>query len=59
MVSSQPARSTNLSAAAPEDTAATGGFIASLVQKLLSNGGACLWINYARRIYPPALKLFG
>lgn len=43
----------------PEDTAATGGFIAGLVQKLLSGGGACLWISYTRRIYPPALKLFG
>ncbi|RKR84636.1 protein ImuA [Mucilaginibacter gracilis] len=43
----------------PEDTAASGGFIAGLVQKLLGNGGACLWISYTRRIYPPALKLFG
>ncbi|MBS7565514.1 Error-prone repair protein ImuA [Mucilaginibacter sp. Bleaf8] len=43
----------------PEDTAASGGFIAGLVQKLLRNGGACLWISYTRRIYPPALKLFG
>ena len=43
----------------PEDTAASGGFIAGLVQKLLVNGGACLWISYTRRIYPPALKLFG
>jgi len=43
----------------PEDTAASGGFIAGLVQKLLSSGGACLWISYTRRIYPPALKLFG
>ncbi len=43
----------------PEDTAATGGFITGLVQKLLRSGGACLWISYTRRIYPPALKLFG
>lgn len=43
----------------PEDTAASGGFIAGLVQKLLTGGGACLWISYTRRIYPPALKLFG
>jgi protein ImuA len=43
----------------PEDTAASGGFIAGLVQKLLGNGGACLWISFTRRIYPPALKLFG
>lgn len=43
----------------PEDTAATGGFIAGLVNKLLNAGGACLWVSYTRRIYPPALKLFG
>lgn len=43
----------------PEDSAASGGFIAGLVQKLLSSGGACLWVSYTRRIYPPALKLFG
>lgn len=43
----------------PEETSASGGFIAGLVQKLLSNGGVCLWISYSRRIYPPALKLFG
>ncbi|RFZ90070.1 Error-prone repair protein ImuA [Mucilaginibacter conchicola] len=43
----------------PEDTAACGGFISGIVHQLLSNGGACLWISYTRRIYPPALKLFG
>ncbi|HTD99028.1 MAG TPA: hypothetical protein VK668_07055 [Mucilaginibacter sp.] len=43
----------------PEDTAASGGFIAGLVQKIMTSGGACLWISYTRRIYPPALKLFG
>jgi protein ImuA len=43
----------------PEETAASGGFITGLVQKLLGTGGACLWISFTRRIYPPALKLFG
>jgi protein ImuA len=43
----------------PEDTAASGGFIAGLVKKLLDDGGACLWVSYTRRVYPPALKLFG
>lgn len=43
----------------PEDTAACGGMIAGIVQQLLSHGGACLWVSYTRRIYPPALKLFG
>ncbi|HTK19207.1 MAG TPA: hypothetical protein VL442_06840 [Mucilaginibacter sp.] len=43
----------------PEETAATGGFIAGLVKCLLSQGGICLWVSWSRRIYPPALKLFG
>lgn len=43
----------------PEDTAACGGFIAGIVKTLLGHGGACLWISWSRRIYPPALKLFG
>jgi protein ImuA len=43
----------------PEDTAACGAFIAGLVKTLLKQGGACLWISWSRRIYPPALKLFG
>jgi len=43
----------------PEDTAACSGMIAGLVQTLLKDGGACLWISNTRRIYPPALKLFG
>jgi protein ImuA len=43
----------------PEDTAASGGFISGVVKTLLQHGGACLWISWSRRIYPPALKLFG
>jgi len=43
----------------PEDTAACGGFIAGIVKTLLQPGGACLWVSWSRRIYPPALKLFG
>jgi protein ImuA len=43
----------------PEDTAASAAFIAGLVKTLLQHGGACLWISWSRRIYPPALKLFG
>jgi protein ImuA len=44
--------------ARPEDGAATGGFIASLVNTLGSNGSV-LWISAGRRIFPPALKSFG
>jgi protein ImuA len=43
----------------PEDTAACGGFISGIVKNLLQDGGACVWVSWSRRIYPPALKLFG
>ena len=44
---------------APEDTAASGGFIAGLLSSLMQQGGACLWIGIARRVFPPALRAFG
>ena len=43
----------------PEETSAAGGFITGLVGTLLKFGGVCLWISFTRRIYPPALKVFG
>src|SRR3569833_4008586 len=43
----------------PEDTSACGAFIAGIVRTLLRDGGACVWVSFTRRIYPPALKLFG
>jgi protein ImuA len=43
----------------PEQTAATGGFLAGLIEVLLRGGGVCIWASYTRRIYPPALKRFG
>jgi len=43
----------------PEDTAACGGFITGVVRSLISDGGACIWVSWTRRIYPPALKSFG
>lgn len=45
--------------AAPEHTAASGGFIAGLLAALMQRGGACLWISTSRRFFPPALKAFG
>ncbi|RVT97325.1 Error-prone repair protein ImuA [Mucilaginibacter limnophilus] len=45
--------------ATPEDTAACGAFLCGLLSRLLADGGACLWISWSRRIYPPALKRFG
>jgi len=43
----------------PEDTAATGGFIAALLTPLMRSGGACVWISANRTLFPPALKTFG
>ena len=43
----------------PEDTAATGGFICSLLAALMQKNGASIWISASRNIFPPALKAFG
>jgi protein ImuA len=42
-----------------EQAAATQGFLAALLGKLLLQGGACIWIGTARTLYPPALAAFG
>lgn len=44
---------------AGEEGAATNGFIAGLTGKLMRQSGACLWISSERRIFPPALAVFG
>jgi protein ImuA len=44
---------------APEHAAASAGFISGLLNALMQQGGACLWISVARTIFPPALKAFG
>jgi len=46
-------------AEAPEHAAASGGFIAGVLGRLMDKGGACLWISRSRTIFPPALKAFG
>jgi protein ImuA len=43
----------------PENAAASTGFIAGLLQVLMENGGACLYISASRKLFPPALKAFG
>lgn len=43
----------------PENAAATGGFIAGLLQTLMLQDGTCLWISQSRVVFPPALKAFG
>lgn len=42
-----------------ENAAATSGFIAGLLGKLIGQTGPCLWISTKRTLFPPALKLFG
>jgi protein ImuA len=44
---------------AGEEAAATHGFIAALLGKLLRQGGMCLWVGTERTIFPPALNHFG
>ena len=42
-----------------EEISATGGFISGLLSTLMKNGGAALWINSSRNVFPPGLTLFG
>lgn len=44
---------------APENAAATSGFIAGLVGHFMGSNGICLWISNKRTLFAPALKLFG
>ena len=43
----------------PEHAAASIGFISGLLQFLMQEGGACLWIGVSRMVFPPALQAFG
>lgn len=43
----------------PEETSSSGAFICGILHALLQNGGVCVWVSFTRRVYPPALKLFG
>ena len=42
-----------------EDAAASEGFIAGLLAKLMENGSSCLWISRNRKLFPPSLEAFG
>ena len=44
---------------APEDAAATSGFISGILSSLMHQDGACVWVSTKRTIFPPALKAFG
>ncbi|MDQ0965390.1 protein ImuA [Flavobacterium sp. W4I14] len=43
---------------APEDSAATDGFIGGLLAILMKDGAACVWISTARKLFPLSLRLF-
>lgn len=45
--------------ASKEDIAATNGFVAALLGKLMLFQGAAIWISASRTIFPVALKSFG
>ncbi|MCE7064575.1 ImuA family protein [Dyadobacter sp. CY326] len=42
-----------------EESAATTGFMAALLGKVMPARGSCLWISINRLLFPPALKFFG
>lgn len=42
-----------------EDATTTTGFVAGLINSLMINSGAALWISSSRTLFPPALKAFG
>src|SRR5471030_186884 len=41
-----------------EHVAATGGLLAGVVGLLMQQGGACLWISRARKLFPLSLATF-
>jgi protein ImuA len=43
---------------APEQTAATAGFIGGLLAVLMKKGGACLWISTSGKLFPSSLMAF-
>ncbi|HWD88438.1 MAG TPA: hypothetical protein VG367_09955 [Mucilaginibacter sp.] len=43
---------------APEQLAATSGFIGGILASLMKKGGACLWLSVAGKIFPPAMAVF-
>jgi protein ImuA len=44
---------------APEQAAATSGFMTALASHFMKNDGICLWVSRKRTIYPAALSYFG
>lgn len=42
-----------------EETAASTGFIACLIGRLMREKGPCLWVSIGKRLFPPSLRSFG
>ncbi|MCX2574151.1 ImuA family protein [Pedobacter sandarakinus] len=42
-----------------EEAAASEGFIAGILAKLMQHGNCCLWISRNRKLFPPSLETFG
>lgn len=42
----------------PEHSAASNGFIAGLLSRLMAEGDACVWISASRKLFPASLRLF-
>lgn len=42
-----------------EDTAATNGFLSTLLAVLMQNNRPCIWVSPFTQVFPPALKNFG
>ncbi|MFD2872030.1 ImuA family protein [Mucilaginibacter ximonensis] len=42
-----------------EQAAASGGLVTGILSMLMQNGGVCVWIGRARRLFAPALAAFG
>lgn len=42
-----------------EQAAAGGGLVTGILSVLLQSGGICVWIGRARRLFAPAMKVFG
>ena len=43
----------------PEHNAASGGFLAGLINTLMCNGGICIWVSTSRTVFPGTLQAFG
>jgi protein ImuA len=43
----------------PPAASSTSGFLSVILGKLMQKEGRCIWVSSKRKIFPPALKIFG